>query len=224
MCPYCGEDVPDDSSACWKCGTEISKGEGGASGDEITQRNTESKTGPKAECPFCQAMIPARALRCNECGRVLQRSGARANWVPAAYGAFGLVALATIVALVLSFVRAHKPPEDPGRSEPVSRKFSELERLYLRGTANETRRREIWTAEHHRKFVVWEGVIIRLDPDARRIELAEDGLSGKPTVIVEMKPDVDLSGLKEEKAIKYSARLEDYRDGQFHLSLGTLLE
>jgi len=54
-------------------------------------------------------------------------------------------------------------------------------------------------------------------------ELAESGLRGKPTVIVEMKPDVDLSGLKEEKAIKYSARLEEFRDGQFHLSLGVIL-
>ena len=24
MCPYCGEDVPDDSKSCWKCGTELS--------------------------------------------------------------------------------------------------------------------------------------------------------------------------------------------------------
>src|SRR5688500_3974439 len=105
MCPYCGEDVPDDSSACWKCGTEISKGEGGGAGggEEITQRNVEGKTGPKAECPFCQAMIPARALRCNECGKVLQRGSGRANWAPAVWAAFGLVALATVVALALSF-------------------------------------------------------------------------------------------------------------------------
>lgn len=227
MCPYCGEDVPDDSSACWKCGTEISRGEGGGGGDadEITQRNPEGKSGPKAECPFCQALIPARALRCNECGRVLQRSGARANWVPAAWGAFGLVLLATLVGVVLSFVRAHKPPPDPGRDEPVSRRFSELERIYLKEpAANVQRQREIWNAEHAGKFVWWEGVIVEIDPEARRISLAEDGLSGKPTVIVEMKPDVDLSGLKKEKAIRYSARLEDFRGGQFHLSLGTLLD
>jgi hypothetical protein len=125
---------------------------------------------------------------------------------------------------VLSFVRAHKEPEDPGRNDPVSRKFSELERLYLKSTANETRRREIWNAEHNLRFVEWEGIILSVDAGARRLELAEDGLSGKPTVVLELKPDVDLSGLKEEKAIKYSARLEDYRDGQFHLSLGTLLD
>jgi predicted nucleic acid-binding Zn ribbon protein/Cu/Ag efflux protein CusF len=228
MCPYCGEDVPDDSSACWKCGTEISKGEGGGGapdGEELSQRNVESKSGPKTECPFCQALIPARALRCNECGRVLQRSGARANWVPAAWAAFGLVILATLVAVVLSFVRAHKPAADPGRDAPVSKRFSELERIYLKGAAsNEQRRRDIWNVEHAGKFVEWEGVIVSVDAAARKVSLAEDGLSGVATVVVEMKPEVDFSGLKEEKAIRYSARLEDFREGQFHLSLGTLLD
>src|SRR5690606_35744836 len=103
MCPYCGEDVPDDSSACWKCGTEIQRGEGGAA--EVEQRNQEGRGGPKVECPHCHAQISARALRCNECGRVLQRANTRANWVPAAWGAFGFVLLASVVGVIVAFVK-----------------------------------------------------------------------------------------------------------------------
>lgn len=221
MCPYCGEDVPDDSGACWKCGTEIQRGEGGAG--EVQQRNLESKGGPKVECPHCQAQIPARALRCNECGRVLQRGAARANWVPAAWGAFGLVLLATIVGVVVSFVRAHKPPEDPGRKDPIKLDVHELERIYFKGAANEQRRREIWRTQHEGRFVEWEGVIVDIDPAARIIGLAESGLDGHPTAVVEFKPEQDLSGLKEEKSIRYSARLDDFREGRFYLSLGELV-
>lgn len=223
MCPYCGEDVPDDSNACWKCGTEIQRGEGGASA-EIQQRNQEGRGGPKVECPHCHAQISARSLRCNECGRVLQRSGARANWVPAAWGAFGLVLLASVVGVVVSFVKAHKPPPDPGRDTPITLQLHELERIYLKGTANEQRRRDLWRTEHQGRFVEWEGVIVDIDHDARMIGLAESGLDARPSAVVEFKSGQDLSGLKEEKSIRYSARLDDFRDGRFHLSLGELLE
>jgi hypothetical protein len=227
MCPYCGEDVPDDSSACWKCGTEIAKGEGGAAGaDHIEQRNVEGKGsgGPKIECPFCQAMVSARSLRCNECGKVLQRGSGRANWVPWAWGSFGLVLLASVVGVILSFVKAHKPAVDPGRDSPVGQNFRELERIYLKGASNEQRRRDLWSAEHQGKFVEWEGVIVDVDPTARIISLAEDGLGSRSQMVVEFKDGQDLSGLKEEKSIRYSARLEDFREGQFHLSLGELRE
>lgn len=226
MCPYCGEDVPDDSTACWKCGTEVQKGEGGATGaDQIEQRNVEGKTGgPKVECPFCQALISARALRCNECGRVLQKGSGRANWMPAAWGAFGLVVLASIVGVILSFVKAHKPAVDPGRDSPLGQNFRELERIYLKGSGSDQRRRELWSAEHQGKFVVWEGVIVDVDPTSRIIALAEDGLGSRSQMVVEFKAGEDLSGLKEEKSIRYSARLEDFRDGQFRLSLGELRE
>lgn len=224
MCPYCGEDVPADSTSCWKCGTEIQRGEGGTG--ELQQRNQEGKVGggPRVECPFCQAQISARALRCNECGRALKASGERANWVPAAWGAFGLVVLATVVGLVVSFVRNHEPPPDPGRDKAITVKVHELERIYLKGSANEQRRRDLWRTEHEGRFVEWEGVIVHIDPAARIIGLAEDGLGGRASVLVEFKPGEELSGLKEEKSIRYSARLEDYRDGQFHLSLGVLLD
>ncbi len=224
MCPYCGEDVPDDSSACWKCGTEIQRGEGAAG--ELQQRNVEGKTGggPKVECPHCHVQIPARALRCNECGRVVQRTSARANWAPAAWGAFGLILLASVVGVVVSFVKAHKPAPDPGRDKPITLQLHELERIYLKGAANEQRRRELWKAEHEGRFVAWEGVIVEIDRDARRIGLAENGLEGRSAAIVEFKSGQDLSGLKEEKSIRYSARLDDFRDGRFHLSLGELLE
>lgn len=222
MCPYCGEDVPDDSSACWKCGTEIQRGEAGAG--EIQQRNQEARSGPKVECPHCQAQIPARALRCNECGRAVQRSGARANWVPAAWGAFGLVLLASVVGVVVSFVKAHKPPVEPGRLEPIKIQVHELERIYLKGSANEQRRRDLWRTEHEGRFVEWEGVIVDIDPAARIIGLAENGLDGRASVVVEFKSGQDLSGLKKEKSIRYSARLDDFQDGRFRLSLGELLE
>ncbi|MCW8141600.1 MAG: zinc ribbon domain-containing protein [Planctomycetota bacterium] len=227
MCPYCGEDVPDDSSACWKCGTEIQRGEGGGGGGEtIEQRNVEGKTGggPKVECPFCQAQIPARAMRCNECGRPVQRVNVRANWMPAAWGVFGLVLVGTLIGVIVSFVRAHQPAPDPGRDTPITIKPHELGRIYLRSGGPEQRRREIWESEHKGKFVAWEGVIVDIDPSARIMGLADDGLGGRATAVVQFKPGQDLSGLKVEKTIRYSARLEDFRDGQFHLSLGVLLE
>lgn len=222
MCPYCGEDVPDDSSACWKCGTEIQRGEGGAA--DVEQRNPEARGGPKVECPHCHAQISARALRCNECGRVLQRGNVRANWAPAAWGAFGFVLLASVVGVVVAFVRAHEPPPDPGRDTPIAIPLHELERIYLKGSANEQRRRELWKAEHAGRFVVWEGVIVDIDPASRTIGLAENGLASRASVVVEFKADQDLSGLKEEKSIRYSARLDDFRDGRFYLSLGELSE
>lgn len=225
MCPYCGEDVPDDSTACWKCGTEIQRGAaaaGGDPGEQIQQRNVEGKTGPKVECPFCQALVSPRAMRCNECGKPLHKSGARANWVPAAWAAFGIVLLASVAAVVVSFVKAHRTAPDPGRDAPVSRDFQDLERIYLKVGGNETRRREIWRAEHEGKYVEWEGVIVRLDAEQRIVQLAPTG-ADKAQAIVEMKDDQDLSELKADKMIRYSARLDDFRDGQFLLSMGVLL-
>jgi hypothetical protein len=225
MCPYCGEDVPDDSTACWKCGTEIQRsGAGGGDGsDQIQQRNLEGKSGPKAECPFCQALISPRAMRCNECGKPLTKTSGRANWVPAAWAAFGIVLLASVAAVVVSFAKAHRAAPDPGRLDPVSRDFQDLERIYLKAGGNETRRREIWRAEHEGKYVEWEGVILEVEPDLRVVRLAQSGLTDKPQTIVEMKADQDLTDLKRDKSIRYSARLDDFRDGQFHLSMGQLI-
>lgn len=220
MCPYCGEEVPADSGTCWKCGTEIA---GGGAGEEIEQRgHKEGKGGPKAECPFCQALISTRALRCNECGRVVREGTRSRNWVPAAWAAFGFVLLATIGGLVYSFVIHHKEAPDPGRDTPINRSYGDLERIYLKDGGTEARRRQIWKDEHEKKFVRWDMIVIRVSPEERKVELAEDGRKGVAQVVVEMKDDQDLSGLKKDKAIRYSARLVDYRDGQLVLDLGVL--
>lgn len=232
MCPYCGEEVPDDSKTCWKCGTELTgRGRDGGEGDDgddgeatIEQRGQKERGGPRAECPHCQALIPVRALRCNECGKVVKEGARRLNWVPAAWTAFGVVVLATLIGLVYSFVVHHKEPPDPGRDAPVSRKYGDLERIYFKSSGAEQRKREVWEAEHQGKFVEWEGVILKVDPADRRLELAESGLVGKTQVVVELKPGQDLTGLKEEKTVRYSARLVDFRGGRFELDLGLITE
>jgi DNA-directed RNA polymerase subunit RPC12/RpoP len=233
MCPYCGEDVPDDSTSCWKCGTELSKG-GAADGDEPKlEQRAEKQGGPTAECPYCQATILAKALRCNECGRAVQKGGPRSpSAVPAVLGAFALVLAVTGVGLLYAFVAGRKPPADPGRDDPakqVQRSFVELERVYLKQGGNEQRRRELWQSEHGGKFVrqgpgrpEWPAVVVSIDAATRTVGLADSGTAARPSVLLQLRDDQELSALKKEKAIRYSARLVDFRDGQFHLDLGIL--
>jgi hypothetical protein len=220
MCPYCGEDVPADSGTCWKCGTELAKGAGD---EQIEQRGQkEGGGGPKTECPFCQATISARALRCNDCGRVVRDGGRTRNWVPAAWAAFGFVLLATVGGVIYSFVLHHKEPEDPGRSTPLSRSFLDLERIYLEKGGTEARRRQIWRDEHEKKFVVWEQVVVRVTPEEHRAEFAESGTKGVAQVVVTFKEGQDLSALKKDKTFRYSARLVDFQGTQLFLDLGEL--
>lgn len=229
MCPYCGEEIPDDSTSCWKCGTELSKGGVGDGEEPTLEQRGEAKGGPKVECPFCQATISARALRCNECGRVVQKGGARgASAIPAVLGAFALVLVVTAVGLLYAFIAGRKPAPEPGRVNPeIQRSFAELERVYLKPGADNGRRRELWKTEHEGKFVrvsspAWPQVIVSIDEEKRTLGLADSGGAARPALLLQLREDQELSALKKEKSIRYSARLVDFRDGQFHLDLGIL--
>jgi hypothetical protein len=165
-------------------------------------------------------VIPARAMRCNECGRPLVRAG-RANWIPYVYAAFGLVLAATLVWFIVSFVVAHKDAVDPARATPLPRSFVELERVFLKEGGNPTRRQALWKDDHKGKFVEWEGVVVSVDKENHVVELAESGMK-KTAVVVRFDPKQPLDDLKPEKVIRYSARLDEFGDGQFKLIDGEL--
>ncbi len=222
VCPYCGEEVPEDSSSCWKCGTELSGG-GGDGAPTIEQRG-KSRDRPVAACPHCNADNVVGALRCNECGRALTAGAQAARWPAAMWTSLGLVTVVTLVALVVAFARGRPAAADPGRDQPLGYAYRDLERIYLKGGGSAARRAALWDAEHRGRFVEWEGVVLGTEPLDRCVLLAESGMATAPQVVLELKDAASLPGLKKDKQIRYSARLDEVRDGRFYLSLGVVLD
>src|SRR4051812_39035041 len=110
MCPYCGEEVPQDTSKCWKCGTELSgTGAAPAEGDdlEVPDDDEEDDGKPVAlvECPFCGEPVNKKALRCRECGRALQKvkssAATLALWKWGVWAVVLVVAVSSITAVVI---------------------------------------------------------------------------------------------------------------------------
>src|SRR5437588_11765093 len=105
MCPYCGEEVPDDSSRCWKCGTEISESAAKPAGDDLEVPDDDddddgSESGePRievVECPHCGSTQPKKATRCRECGRMLKAVKTVPGVALWKYGTWAAVALVGI--------------------------------------------------------------------------------------------------------------------------------
>src|SRR5581483_2190528 len=111
MCPYCGEEVPQDSSKCWKCGTELSEsGAARPDGDELEVPDDEDDDDGSGkveliECPFCGSPAPKKASRCKECGRTIQQvktnAAAAALWKWGVWAVVLIVAVSTVTAVVI---------------------------------------------------------------------------------------------------------------------------
>lgn len=243
MCPYCGEDVPADTTRCWKCGTELSPGgEGGAADDAggIEERGApegKGKKKPTQPCPYCEAPISLYALRCNECGRSIGRPGRRINWAKASWVAFGVVSVGLIVGLIYAFIVSRPEADDRGRfsrrSDPIVVSWIELERVYFRPVdkAHEERRAERWKAEYKGEFVHWQGVITHVDEASGVLEMTDGEANrdpDKPQVRLTLKDpgQVKARGLNRGMSLAYSARLQTYVTSEKMVELddGTIRE
>jgi hypothetical protein len=221
MCPYCGEEVPNDSAKCWKCGTELSEGgaKAPADGDDLEVPDDDDEDGGKGpqtiECPHCGSEAPKKAQRCKECGRALREvktSHGAAAWK---LGVWALVlggGLAITVAVVVYSVRRRGDAE---RAKVIAVTFENLkDKVKPLQRTNEERRRDVWNREFDRKFVRWTGVVVQRDPDQElRLQISQTkGMKDKTDVIVDFDDDSReaLSGLKVGDTIVYSARLVEF--------------
>jgi hypothetical protein len=229
MCPYCGEDVPDDSKSCWKCGTELSgDGEpgGGDGGEPTIEQRRRQPERAEIECPFCEATVPAKALRCNECGRQVRKHHAARNWIPAVYTAFGIVLLSILVGFGWAALSGGPAAPDPGRDSPIGFDYAKLEKIYLDSRDTE-KLRELWKERHQGKFVEWEMHILQIDEDGTLL-LASSPSASVPEVRLELKPpaqaQIEEHELSEGKMVRFSAALRDFDDETFGLDLGLVLD
>ena len=224
MCPYCGEDVPAETQRCWKCGTEISGGDGTIDGigddgsNELAQRQRDV---PQTECPYCGSSVSSRSLRCNECGKQLRSVSSRPNWLPAVYAVFGVVLIVTLVWVIHGMVVAARNKPDPGRDTPIRASYEELIKLYRVG--NEQFRKK-WDQNHKGKFVHWRMPILEVRTEEGVVVLGEEKKS--PQVILTLKDPAltDDSRVRPEKRIRYSARLDRFEGQTIYLDLGLLDE
>jgi predicted nucleic acid-binding Zn ribbon protein len=218
MCPYCGEDVPADTKTCWKCGTELSGGDA-SDGDEVTG-DTEStierrkKKVPTVECPYCNADVPPKALRCNSCGRPLKKTNRAPNWIKGAIVAFGAVVLAVVVGLIYA-AATKPPPRDPERDNPLQQTYESLARIYLvpAGGGQEDKRRETWNSQCKGRYVSWDGFITNIDAEQGWVEVSSKTTAtvDQPEVRIQFGADAILAGgLKKGRSIAYNAQLDDY--------------
>ncbi|MEZ6185891.1 MAG: zinc ribbon domain-containing protein [Planctomycetota bacterium] len=223
-CPYCGAELQVEATSCWKCGAQLSLDAEGdapaADGDAIQQRKDEADE--QIQCPFCETQNPAKALRCNRCGKAFRESEAPLDWAKLAWPAVGAVILAVLVGWVYWFATTRPPSVEPGRNTPLSVSFRMLERIYLSDGINTERLAEVWKHEHRHKFVQWEGKITSVADEGQGILLLEEG-----RVILALKePEViGEANLKAGKFVAFNARLADYtpgKEGKLSLDLGVL--
>jgi hypothetical protein len=252
MCPYCGEEVPDDSSRCWKCGTELTEGGAPAPTDdeeelEVPADDDGEPTEKKVElvnCPFCDSPMPKSALRCRECGRTVRSPEAARGAVAWRLGpwlifaAVAVIAIAVIATVVTKKMREKEKQHDP----PIQIKFVDLDTRItplrkLSATIDE-KRQAIWNDDFKGKFVKWPGQwILKATKigEEWEVELSEKepktlGKTDKPSAVVTFLPatNEDEAGrltrtLKTGERITYTARLVDFGGrAAFTLDNGTL--
>ncbi|MBL4849799.1 MAG: zinc ribbon domain-containing protein [Planctomycetes bacterium] len=227
MCPYCGEDVPAGSNNCWKCGLELDGDTDSAAASEGMEIETRGRTAkrPQRDCPHCGEGVSVRAIRCNACGERLTTGGGR-NWIAAAWLAFVLIVIGTVVGLVYNYFANFEAKPDPGRLTPVKISRAQLHQFYKADSSGGTKKkRGLWQDRHEKRFVVWSSYVHAIEEDSS-ISLG-DSSRGKADVRLVLKDldQIDTRGLKVGKSIKYSARLLDYdKQGVFSLDLGVVEE
>lgn len=213
MCPYCGEEVPDDSSRCWKCGTELSEGGSPAASDDDEELDvpaddddaepTEKKKSVElVNCPFCDSPMPKSALRCRECGRTVRSPEAARGAVAWRLGPWLVFAAVAIVAVgVIATVLQRKMREKENQREPVIEiKYGDLEAklspLKKFSAANEEKRAGVWTNDFKGKYVHhWHQYVLKAtkNGDEWEVELSDKETKAmakgeKPSSIVTFSP------------------------------------
>lgn len=232
MCPYCGEEVPQDSSKCWKCGTELAEGAAKSEGDDLEVPDDDDEDGATAviECPFCGSPAPKKALRCKECGRTIQKvkTGAQAAllWKWGVWAVVLIVGLSSLTAVIL-YARHRSASEERARNT-IGASYDDLvKRLQPRVKGfKEERRREVWEKDMKGRFVHWTDGFVCETPVGNVVRIRQAAKGGEADVEVTFGQDQGLSDLKPDEKIEYSARLVDYgrdpNEPAFKLDEGTL--
>jgi predicted nucleic acid-binding Zn ribbon protein/Cu/Ag efflux protein CusF len=233
MCPYCGEEVPQDSSKCWKCGTELSHDSSAAKGegDELEVPDDEEEDDGKpvslVECPYCGEPVNKKSIRCRECGRALQKvksnAAAAALWKWGVWAVVLIVAVSSITAVVIysqkRALMAERSAKAIGASfETLMSRLQPLSKGF-----KEERRREVWEKDFERRFVHWtDGKFQEFDPSTMKVKVTHGKKDkDKPDVIVTFLKDNNesLSRLQVGDTIEYSARLVGYGEEGFAFTL-----
>lgn len=165
-CPFCGEEISDTAENCWKCGAGVGEEEP-VLGEE--EAGPLPVAGEIKACPHCDAMVPKKAFRCNECGRKFDGFGAGSGEVAWKLGSWGVV-LAVVAAAALGFIYLAATRRTEAAREFVSETFTRLDSLAGRRGRDEARRGDTWRRVEG-KYVTWEGKVTARDESLIAIEL-----------------------------------------------------
>jgi ribosomal protein L40E len=216
MCPYCGEEVPEDAVKCWKCDAVLQEAADGA-----LEAEGQAATGPTLEpCPHCEAPQPPGAHRCRECGRIInerQAASSQARWILgswAVFAAVGLVVLAVLAAAIMS----RRPVEKRVYKSIVYRSLAERyspERL----VSTKSKAADRWEREYRGRHVRWRGVVERVTGRVALVRMGEGKASHLVQVEFEEQEGQELGALAPNQAVSYDARLIRYNDGEHRFVL-----
>lgn len=249
MCPYCGEEVPDDSSRCWKCGTEIVEGTAPAAGDDEEEIEAPAEEEPEPEekrvelvsCPFCDSPMPRSAMRCKECGRTVRSGDAARGAVAWKLGPWiFFLAVAGAAAIVVALVVASRIREKPqGPKEVLPYSYQQLDAHLdpAKPAGDEQKRQEVWNRQFEGKYVKWVDHYVLKAPETNpatgeiEVELTEQSVGEKsaqgkkPVVILSFAHDLTqdekdkIKLLKVGEKISYTGRLNVLGGGRAKFTL-----
>lgn len=223
MCPYCGEEVPDESARCWKCGAILQEIDDETAAEVEAELAAEAP--PKLEaCPHCGSRQKIGTHRCKECGRVInafEEGESQDKWKYGSWVAFGGVGLIIVMILSIAVLtgesnqrRVYVPQ---GSWAAFGQRYSEKS---IKARARQVA--EKWEREHKDRFVVWSGKVVSIDgldvefamsPAAKEANKAEVKVSFSDSA------EGYVESLAKGKEVRYDARLVAYDQEGYRLIL-----
>lgn len=223
MCPYCGEEVPDESARCWKCGAILQEI------DDETAAEVEAELAAEAppkmdNCPHCGARQKLGIHRCKECGRVVnafEEGESQDKWKYGSWVAFGGVGLIIVLILTIAVLTGESKQRrvyvPQGSWAAMSQRYSALS-LKARGA----KVAEKWKQEHQDRFVVWKGQVVSIDGNEVEVAMSPQARKdGKAEVKVSFSDSAEayVASLAKGKEVRYDARLVAYNQDGYVLIL-----
>ena len=212
MCPYCGEEVPDESVKCWKCGAILQEVDEETA--EAMAEEAEAKAmGPKlVPCPHCESPQAPGTHRCKECGRVIaewEEGESDDKWKYGSWIAFGgigaLIFLILVIAVATSEVSEKRNYLKKGSWSSVSRRYSAA---YMK--QNKTKAEKTWESEDEGRYVRWSGLVVSIDGDEVEFAMSPKARKAKKAevkVSFSSKADDFVGSLAKGKVVGYDAKL-----------------
>lgn len=215
MCPYCGEEGPEEAAKCWKCGAVlVDEDEAG----DLLDAPPDAPT--LVPCPNCEAPQPPKAHRCRECGRVineLEEVASNTGWKLG--GTLAFAGMGLLVFLILGIVIATNKGEEKRSYLPTP--YITFHKRYNARVLSQ-KSRDKWAKEYHHKFVKWRGKVIAIDGAVVELAMSKKGRkANKAEVRVSfLSSQKDLvSKLAKGKSVDYDARLVGYNEDGFRIVL-----